>query len=532
MSTEENKEKEKEKDENEAVLIIYVGVDKRYCESLREKLKTTYREKATNFTFKKFHTVTEDNYVDIVKMVLQMQPALALIDYSFQSDCMLKVATVLRQIRKDLPLLALYEHQTNFSVVIRSIQSGVLINHLKSGDDNLNTIYSLCYMTIPDQIEEPEIAKYQIKEGLYTKVIEQLHVNHYTKEGFRIETNHQLTAGEEVEIENKLSKDVMPSKKFLIKEASGDGEHFYDRKYWALMEYLFIDPINVPSRATTLDKANLEEDRKKRVKEIEEEIKPKFLEWFTKDLAPKSTPQNIKILIIDKTLKALQGDTQWIEDIPYNIRLKINIHKIEDEIRHFKPIMIAFRFETLPEEMEDGDEPVNYNNNEALKTLIQTVQGISAYTPYIVSFNDKEGASRKLKKELGYSNFMASQDNITLDIILKFASIYETKNKEKIEQEQKGKVYMNKHDEMSTMTFKHMAQIVNINEVAFEFTSKVHFELYQTYLMEQPFETYFTVFPHRKSSQYSSDNNCYRGIFHSYNDEQKKDIRKFIISKK
>jgi hypothetical protein len=526
--------KSPEKKSGHELMILYIGVDKRYCESLQEKLATNYTEKGITFRFRKFHQVAQDNHVAIVNIILKEKPDLALIDYSFQPDCLLKVTHILRQIKKDLPILALFEHQTNFDVVKRSIRSGILLNQLKSGEDNLNTMYSMGYLTIRDNIAEPEIAKYQIREGLFTKVIENAPVNYYTMNGFRVESYQTFKLDEEIDVGNKFPEEIMPSKKFVAAKAGEIGEHHYDRPHWAEFEYQYLDPIVISPRASALEKANMQEEQAKRLKQIEEEVKPAFKEWFEEELAPKSDPQNVKILIIDHRLESIKTSKQWIEETLYSIQLKINVQDLEDHLKHFRPILIAFNYEVAPEQNEDGSEiePLDYNDSNALKSLIQNIQSIEDYAPYIITFNDQGSACKKVQQELGLGTLMASQDKIDLNTIIKFAQVYENKNKEKIENEQKGKVYMNKDDEMALVQFKHVIQIVNVNEVAFEFTSKLPFQLYQTYQLEEPVETYFTIVPHRPNSQFANDSHCYRALFHSYNDEQKKAIRKFIISKK
>jgi len=167
-----------------------------------------------------------------------------------------------------------------------------------------------------------------------------------------------------------------------------------------------------------------------------------------------------------------------------------------------------------------------------IKELTKTIKQVKGYLPYLFIFNFAGNNAEELKKSLDYPNIISSKDVITCLHLQKCIALLEKKNEEGFNIENEGNVFIPLDDQLSNAGFNHKIDIVNMNELAFEFSSKEKFNLYETFYMEEPVKTYFTIVPHRANSPFEKSDSIYRGIFHSFDDEQKKGIRKYVISKK
>ena len=516
--------------------VLYLGVDKRYSESLEAKLLQEYEGQSFEINFEKFYKVNDDNFVELVEKILNSTADLILLDYSFQSESVMKAVYLVKQMAPERPMITLYDHQNKVSQREDCLLYNVVLNHLKSGEDNLNVLYSLCYLMFREKTNEPKVTQCKMKEPEPCKTVDKSRIVYLSKDGPKIETRNLLISGDIIDLDIKIDEKIIPSKKYIVKKVGSDGIHYSSKKYWAYLNFAYIDPIPLPARASKLDKLKNQDDNSKIIVQIDEEIKPAVALWFDEQILPKNHPLKTPFLVIDPKMQIFKNNSHELWKFKEVMRFKSNTSNLLKEFEHYKPVIIAFQFEEkielTDEEKKQGQKELPVNDVNSLKELVKTIKQVKGYLPYLFIFNYAAKNSEELKKLLDYPNIISSKDVITSLHIQKCIALLEKKNEEGFNIENEGNVFIPLDDQLSTAGFNHKIDIVNMNELAFEFSSKEKFNLYETFYMEEPVKTYFTIVPHRVNSPFEKNDNIYRGIFHSFDDEQKKGIRKYVISKK
>jgi len=524
------------KEEKKNYHVLYLGVDKRYSESLESKLLQEYEGQSFEIEFEKFYKVNDDNFVELVEKILSSTADMILLDYSFQSESVMKAIYLVKQMAPELSLITLYDHQNKIRQREDCLLYNVVLNHLKSGEDNLNVLYSLCYLMFREKTIEPKVTQCKMKEPEPCKAVDKSRIVYFSKDGPKIETRNLLTSGDIIELDIKIDDRLIPSKKYIVKKAGDDGIHYSSKKYWAYLNYVYIDPVPLQARASKLDKLKNQEDNEKIIIQIDEQIKPAVAQWFEEQILPKNHPLKTPFLVIDPKMQIFNHNAHELWKFREVMRFKRNTSNLLKELEHYKPMIIAFQYEAKIEltdtAKEEGQRELPVNDFNSLQELIQTTKKIKTYLPFLFIFNFPDKNSEELKKSLDYPNIISSKDAITCQHIRMCISLLEKKNEESFNVENEGCSFMPLDDQLSTAGFNYKIDIVNMNEFAFEFSSKDKFNLYETFYMEEPVKTYFTIVPHRANSPYEKSDGIYRGIFHSYDDEQKKGIRKYVISKK
>lgn len=510
-----------------------MGVDKRYSEGLESKLLETYKGTSIELNYENYHRVNDDNYLDIVFTAMKSSADIILLDYSFQPENVLKAISLLRQMKPHTSLITLYDHQNTTMHKECCLSYSVQLNHLKSGEDNLNVMYSLCYMIFKDRLVEPKITQYKIRESEMAKILEKSKIEYISGEEIKIDSNHPLPKDEVVELKTNIDENVIPSTKFTVKDAGGDGAHRGEKKHWAILEYQYLDPIPVPARATALDKANIQEENEKREKEISETIKPAVAQWYETEVIPKNNPPKPCTFVIDPNLEILDDDSNEVGEAIHSLKFRKDLHDIERELFHYRPALIGFQYIRKPkeEEVEEGEEAV-FNDMDSLKKLVKSIKAVKNFNTYLVIFNYGEMDNAALRETLDFPNLISTPEFISYESMSKFMSLLEQMNNKEDEGDVPKAVHLSLMDELANVDITYKIEIISMNEVCFEFKSKQFFQLFQTYYLADPIGSYFTIFPHKTNAPEANNTSVYFAIFHSYDSEQKKGIRQYVISGK
>lgn len=519
----------KETVENQLVKILYIGPDIGYWNNVKAKFEESFG-KMMQFEFSDKKETDDHGYITLFRQIIDGGYDIVYADYSFRPDLLLKLTYLLRKNNstKKIVVIGLFDHKTKFEICQESLDNGVLINQLKMGEDVFDTVYSAALMAFYEKVEEPNFVKLRISEGLKVDVSNDMRINYIAQDHLRLESEYPLTVDDDIELEVQIPKFALPSSQFHVSEVNLDGDRFYGKPYQIKLDYNYLDKLVLSSRADNIEKANFEEELEKRTKRIEEEVKPKFEEWFKEQETAR--PQYVKLLVIDSNASILDQSEGWIKSHSHGIHLQLNTVGIEQEIKLFHPSIIAVHQDQQPSELEDWDCPENYNDESALKKIMDSIKAIKSYNPYVIVFGSNK-SSETMQKTYSYSNIISNTRPINIKFILDIAQMYEGKFKEDVFRSLKNMVVLARKDAKTMAIHKSPIKIINITESAFEFISERELPLYSIHKLSAPAEVYFTVIPHRKSSKFASEKNCYRGVFHTYNVANKNKLRQFIISK-
>jgi len=532
--------------------ITFIGADVRFWKNLQEEYLNTYA-KVDKFKFSDCFEKGDEKYKIIFKKIISINPHILYLDISTEAESLLKLGSLLRRVfrTRGITVVVLYGPMTEEKYRRQASSLGILASQLKSPDDLQSLVYIPSYIAFPETALEPKTHLVKIKGAKPFEINQYVRVGYISKTSMLIESNEEFESKQIVEINSLIHKELSISKQFLVSNIS-KSNLFYDYNSSAILQFLYVDPIEIPKDPNDDEKEKYERKVGLREKEIEE-IKGELDKWLA-DKVSSSSPKQVKISFIDNQFTIFNQTESWIGDYDLSIRVQSQYHEFEKEMERYRPDIIVYQFETVPQnvleekekEVKEKEDPkneekkkknipeiMNYNEIEGLKYITNEISKIEDYSPIIIAFNCEKEIYQSVRKHADYPKILPNFETFSFERIIELGQVMKKKGKSKEDETQDEILYIDKYDDLSFAQMSQKVELVTISELALEVASENPLAMHNTFFISFPAKLYFTVVPNRKNSpRPPPKKQIYRGLIHSYGVEDIKQLRQFLISQK
>lgn len=561
---------------NQEQMIVYCGDDKSYFQTLQQRYKQSYDH--LNFTLVQVFSSDADSYLSLFVEIIEINPVIVYIDFSFNTDSFLKLSRQLKRISTfdKIPVVGLIDGKNHLK---ECWASGVNFTHLKGGEIH-DVIYHPMFVAMPEKATKPSFARGKFKKPIEVDLINDFRIGYITPDSIHAEGNFPQKKGDVIELTSALSKTLVPSVNFIVTETDNN-DLYYDFDYSYDLSFKFIDDPEL--NREELDRAEAMEDAKAKanlLKQIKEALKnrqadhkeqlrvckKKFKSWVV-DKLTFSKPKKTKILIVDKEMGFLKDVKGSLDSKPFTIRLQTELTEDIRSLRKIFPHIIAMNFvnKTFLDSLLNPDltEIERQALNEELKEretaalnqvgrLIKRIKATDHYTPFVIIFNCENYTSKALQDTYEYPLTIAHAGHMDLDYILKMADLFEKKQDEKYIKKVDDKIlalrkedpkkygrltrddfeekryYVSKKDELSFVSTRHKIEILAISETDMTIGTDEELKLC-SYRLEEPFGCSITLVP-IDGKEYQKDGGrlLYKAFIHSIDEIDKKEVRRYV----
>ena len=354
---------------DEKSLFYYFGDDEAYFRTLQGEFR---KHAKITMEFKRVYEKTEAKIQSLLITIFKDRPAVVFIEFSKQTQDYLHLARLISRTPFEHKVLTvgLVDYLSPPDVLRESIATGVHLNFIKSAE-TFDVAFGVTQLIAPQISGEHGFANASLKEDSEVGVL--CKVGYVQPEGLHIETDYQLSKGDRLVLNHYwLEKRVVPSTHVFVKEVATTNM-FYQFKYNADLDFLFIDDFIPPEGMT-------EDVVVEKTKEREDSIiyhKKQLKKWLEEN-AGDSLEKKAKILVVDYNFHFYQNQPRT-DKHPYTIRCIPFFNDIAHELDRLRPQVIAYEF--------SSDENAK-NTLDGLRKLVGVLGSMfSDLKPYLIVFN-------------------------------------------------------------------------------------------------------------------------------------------------
>lgn len=570
-------------------LVYYIGMDGGYFDTIKARFLKYYSK--DKWTFEMLSSKDKKQYQRIFAKLVQVQPSIIFIDFSYNRDSQLKLAQLLTReisVRK-CPIIGLVEEKEH---VRDCISSGLSVTHVKGGEYH-DVVYNPMLIAFPKEVVKPQFARAKFSKQI--ELIDDFRIGYITKDSVHAEGNIELKVGETVTIDLDIPTSLLPSRDFVVKSVD-DKNLYYDFRYAYELQFVYVNrPEEKESEKMDflgetdpkkIEKLKLEAERKIKHKETEYQdllsrTKKKMRDWVATK-TDSSAPKKTKIMIVDEGM-GLMAQEKLIDDFPYAIRFQTYLSESFKELSTFRPNIIAFQFlradlfgdpidfleegkskkkDEQPEELTAEEvefrETVIEQESEKSRTelirLIQYIKTIEAYNPFLIIFNCHKYTSASFQESFKYPLVLTHKGHVDLEVITHMAQVLENKQTasydEKIQLKIKAlktkdpmkyknlkaqdfeevRFYIKKDNPLSHASYHYPVNYETLTESELTFCTEAEFEL-TNFRLNFPIAMSIALVPEDgKKFVVNGKLKTYRAIIHSIDENDKMEIRKYVNS--
>ncbi|MCB9062913.1 MAG: hypothetical protein H6622_15430 [Halobacteriovoraceae bacterium] len=544
--------------------IAYIGKDKSYWTTIQHRFSESYKQ----FEFEFVQLVGKDPkfYQDIFLKIFAFKPDIIFLDLSENTNYQKKLATMIstENSMKHVSTVGLVDTKEAADEIGLT---GLQFIHVKCGEYH-DVVYDPFIFRWPKAAKKTEFARARFQHQV--NLIERLRIGYITKECVHIETNLDLEIGDTVVLETKIPEKINKSKYFKVKKKSIENL-YYNFKYNYDLELTFLDRPDVEKKDESGIRIYGEKEAKHILNEYENELpiyKKRMKDWVQDNLDDRNE-KSMKILIIDKELKFMEGQEKPLDEFSFTIRFQSFLSQELYEIEQIRPNILAIEFwETNEEESQDDDKknmaqaPRKLDKEEIpgddrspvdlLSQIISKVKSMQDYRPFVILFNCKRFSSASFQDSYRYPFIMANQKPMTLGLVTDMSELYRTKQdaKEKTLIQQKiqllkktdpqkyrnitandfkeDRFYIKKSLPLSICKFSHTITINSLTETELVFTSKVVLQSTR-FEMRFPIDMFICTIP-IEGQPYKKESGgfMYRALIYGVDETAKKKLRQYV----
>lgn len=491
-------------------VFYYIGDDEAFFKALQLEFS---RSTKMVVKFKKLYESDESKIQSLYLKVFKENPGCVFIDFSKDTQDYLHLARLITRTNFEVPVftVGLIDYLSPPEVMIESIATGMKLTHIKSAEV-FDVVYDVAKLIAPDKAIDHGFATGGLKEewkaGIPCKI------GYIHQEGLHFETDHQVNPGDRIKLSNYwVDKRIIPSLEMIVTDVSTKNL-FYQFKYAVDATFVVVDEYLPPADA---EEATILMKQAERTEAIRYH-KKQLSKWLA-DNESRSQEKKAKVLIIDREFHFYQ-DQKRTDKHPYTIRCVPFLNDIDQEISALLPQVIAVELEK-----EDANAR---NNFEFLKNLSKKLKSIMGENlPFLVVFNT-EINSKDLQSQLGYSQAMATVNEISVDVLVRMADIFEKKmaSSKVIKVKDEDKVFIRKNNPASAGEILFSVGVVKISETDLIIQSEVSLNDGMNIHIDGPVSFY----AHIKSIKGQGKVPEYQGLIHCMGEEEKKELRRFVNS--
>lgn len=492
-------------------LFYYFGDDEAYFRALQGEFR---KHAKLTIEFKRIYEKTEAKIQSFFLTAFNDKPNCVFIDFSKQTQDYLHLARLISRtpMEHQILMVGLVDYLSPPEVLKESIATGVNLNFIKSAE-TFDVAFSVTKLIAPDSIGEHGFANATLKEDFETGVL--CKIGYVHNEGIHIETDNQVSKGDRVLMNHHwLEKRIVPSKHLFVKNV-GTTNMFYQFKFNADLDFLFVDDF-IPPEGMPFD------DVKARQDERDEGIiwhKKQLKKWLDDNLSG-SQEKKAKVLVVDYKFHFYQDQTRT-DKHPYTIRCIPFFNDIEQELSRLQPQIIAF-------ELEKGETAKN------TMSILQKLVGIqsamfSDLSPYIIVFNT-DMTSLEMQQSIQYAQTLTLPDELSPELLIKLADVLQKKISQNqpapvVTKDKQVKVFIKKNHQSSIAEILRSVSIIKLSETDMTFTSEFPFTPGTNLHFTKPVEMFVNLQPALKPSGKTPE---FYGVIHSMGESDKKELRRYV----
>jgi hypothetical protein len=511
--------KQNDETKKSAHLCMYLGEDVGYWSLLKEKFQTDFKKPSLEFEHVYKSTGTEIQ--TLITYVREKRPKIVFVDVSKHTSEMLHVVRILSRLNGVIkpPIIALADYTQGVGPFQRAVIAGVSCVHVKGAETDAVCYDAICF-AFPDDLEDHGFATAKLGDDITAYVPSKVGV--LSPDGVRIESNIPLNVGSSYNIQNYwLRKGMLKTPSMQCASATQE-DLYYNFTFAQEFGFEFVDPVEAADKEPEVYN-QLVAQRETEIQECRE----RMVDWVEKN-QKYSKSKMLKTLIIDKEM-LFYKDQPLTDEFNFVIRCQPYLVHVKKELLQIAPQLIVFHMEDVdPEELEANEDiAYTYNETRTLHYLIKVIKSIQDYSPFIIVFNSEGHNTEKLQKVLNYKQIMANSEKMTPELVHKMAGLLENKLKAGIQDYDVPTVFLEKDHPASYCEVELDIQIVACSENDIYFNCPIQLQSRSILRVNLPAPMYVSVATPPKSSRTASD---YYGVIHGINEEERKDLRRFINS--
>lgn len=493
-------------------LFYYFGDDEAYFKALQSEISKNTR---LIFEYKKFFETDEKKIQALFIEVAKHSPKVVFIDFSSHSQDYIHLARILTRtpLETKFVTVGLVDYLSPRDLLMESTATGVNLSYIKSLEMS-DVIFDVTRLLSPNESSDHGFAKASLREewegGIPVKV------GYVHPEGIHFESDFLLKSGDRIRMHHAWEEKHVPSKEFFVSNVSTKNL-FYHFNYAVDAGFLYVDEFLPPDG---MDEATISAKRKDRADQIA--YHKQRLEKWIDDNMTMSSEKKSKILVIDRDF-AFYNDQTRTDRHPFTIRCIPFFNDVGSELDKLEPQVIVFAVEK--------EDPHAKNTQEVLNHLIAAVKvKFNEHPPFVVVFNSKIN-SKELQTNLGYPSIMSAESELSVEVLLKMAAIFEKKLLEQkqaiLGEKSKKKVFLKKTDHKSLAEIIVPIHVLKISETDIIFQSPINFTQGTNLHLRHPVDMFINVQPSKNQNAKVPE---YHGLIHSLGEVEKKELRRYVNS--
>jgi hypothetical protein len=498
------------------MLFYYFGDDEAYFRTLLGEFKKHTR---LSLNFKRIYESDEKKIQSLFLNIYTTKPDCVFIDFSKQTQDYLHLARVISrtQLEHKIVTVGLVDYLSPPEILKESIATGVNFTHIKSSE-TYDVIFDVARLVSPNEMAEHGFAKTNLKEELEAGI--PVKVGYVTPDGFHLETDYKLQKGDRIRMNHSWTeKRMVPSKHFFVKEVETKNL-FYHFNYTVDVEFLFVDEF-IPPQGMELER--VEEKRKERDELIQYHRK-QLTRWI-KDNESRSKEKKAKILVIDPQFHFYDNQPRT-DKHDYTVRCVPYLANVDEELDRMLPQVIAFA-------MDKEGTVGGHNGRDVLEKIMYKIKSsMSDINPFLIVFNCQTN-SKEIQDQLSYAHIMATDNELTVEVLVRMADAFEkkmmnvtTQEKPKGKPSESARVFLRGSNTASIAEIIIPIKIVKLSETDMVLQSEVPLQTGMNLHLTRPVDMYVNIQPSKIQGKIPE----YHGLIHCLGEVQKKELRRFVNS--
>lgn len=512
---------EEKKQEEQTKKILYIGQDESFFQQLKEKFGFTY--KYYNAEFEKDFSEDEVEIQSFILKIKEMRPRLVILDLSENVEAYLHLSRIWTRYNFHLKIriMGVTPAEKNNNLLKRAVSAGMSAVHVKSQD-----LYSLMYTIIAlgfnDQLENHIFAKAKLSDTVNSYYPCQVNM---ISDGFiQVESNVHGEHGKEFRLLNHWSENSIINSHYVTLMSQSNKGLYYNYTYSQRYEFLHADIL--PDPATVAP--NEYEELSQRRDGIIGSSKHRAKKWAS-DNTVDSSPKFFKLYVVDKEAK-FYDEQKLTDKYPFVLRSQPYMENADKELSALRPNMIIYNLEDLDKEELEGlsDIAFMFNDTRMLQHLVKkTKQYLPDIKPMIVVFNAPNHDTEYLQKVLNYKNIVSFKEQLSTEAVVKMTELYYKRIEKDLPKITRGEIFVKKEHPGSYAELESQIQLISCSENDIYFNTTDELEDDTVIKVNSPVQMYFTICKPPRTSRIQSQ---YYGVLHSINEEDKKELRRYINS--
>jgi hypothetical protein len=502
---------------------------------------------------------------------MQLRPSFIYIDLSKANKTMFQLALYLKRITRlaKIPLIGLIDTEEHTE---ETLLHGFDFVFIKGGELH-DVVYHPYMLLYPKEATKKDFALAKYKEDATLQEV--LRVGFFGEDYLHIECESRFDEGDKLKIKSNIPGEYNKSEIFTVKKR-GRKDLYYNYTYSYDLTLSFIEDLKEPefemddamaiedNEAREKEISRIKDDQEQRIADHEDQlrrIKKKYRDWvvYNKDA---KVAKKTKILLIDEYLDFLNHEERKLDSFPYTVRVQTEFEDNFSKIDKYLPNLIVYQIS--PPEIDENNEELSdeqrdeiFAKNEASMTelfgqLIQKVNKIDDYSPFVIIFNCLNYSSKAFQDTFKYDLILTNPGPINFEIILQMAQLYEKKQTEKFEGHINNRIaklrkddpvkygrltlqdfieskyYVSKTSELSRAYYDHKIEMKAISESEVVILSDHELEL-GNYYLENPFKMMVRLIPQDEKKFIKEGKQLqYKGLIHSIGEVEKKELRRYV----